>query len=215
MVTLTADFGQSYASKDLDAAGKFYAGEIECVNDAATYARSLGLEGPLVLSIGATPTAHAAVLGADGVSGQDLQGSLELHAGCYCMNDLQQLSTGLVELPRSAALTVLATVVSVYGDRKEAMCDAGALAVSKDQGPIPGHGRVVSKGHEGWSLGRISQEHGTLTRTTDDCKEIKIGEKVRIIPQHACLACAAYPWIYVVDGDSEEVADVWVPWKGW
>jgi D-serine deaminase-like pyridoxal phosphate-dependent protein len=164
-----------------------------------------------VLSVGATPTAHAAVLGADGRA-HALQGTLELHAGCYCLNDLQQLSTGLVEAPRSAALTVLATVVSTYAHRQEAMCDAGALAVSKDTGPIPGHGRVVS--HAGWALGRISQEHGTLTRTADDAEEIRIGDTVRIIPQHACLACACYPWMYVVDG-GDEVVDVWVPWKGW
>jgi len=205
------DFGQSYASTDLDAAGKFYAGEIECVNDAAVYATELGLEGEWVLSVGATPTAHAAVLGA-GTGAEKLHGKLELHAGCYCLNDLQQLSTSLVQSPLNAALRVLATVVSVYPLRKEAMCDAGALAVSKDVGRTPGHGKVTS--HEGWSLGRISQEHGTLTRIAEDAEEIKIGDKVSIIPQHACLACACYPWLYVTDG-GDEVVDVWVPWKGW
>lgn len=218
---LTPDFGQSYASKDLAQAGKFYAGEIECVNDAATYARELGVSPspstPWVLSVGATPTAHAAALGA-AVPGGQLQGELELHAGCYCMNDLQQVATSLVR-PGGTAVSVLATVVSKYpgrgqGGLGEAMCDAGALAVSKDQGPLPGFGKVVSKGHEGWSLGRISQEHGTLTRT-EGAKEVKIGERVRIVPQHACLTCACYPWFYVVDGEGEEVVDVWVPWKGW
>lgn len=215
---LTADFGQSYASKDLAQAGTFYAGEIECVNDAARYARELGLTGNWVLSVGATPTAHAAALGASGqlASGEKLEGELELHAGCYCMNDMQQLATSLVR-PGGTAVSVLATVVSKYagrGSSGEAMCDAGALAVSKDTGPTPGFGRVVSPGHEGWSLGRISQEHGTLVRG-EGAKEIEIGDKVRIVPQHACLACACYPWFYVVQGGGDKVVDVWVPWKGW
>lgn len=187
------------------------------MNDAATFAREQGLNGKWVLSVGATPTAHAAALGASGKleDASELEGELELHAGCYCMNDLQQAATSLVR-DGGLAITVLATVVSKY-DRSggEAMTDAGALAMSKDQGPTPGFGKVVSKGHEGWTLGRISQEHGTLIKSAQGAKDIEIGEKVRIVPQHACLACACYPWLYVVEGGGERVVDVWVPWKGW
>lgn len=71
-----ADFGQSYASKSLDKATEFYHSEIECVNAAATVARGLGAEGQWVLSVGATPTAHAATQIQDG--NMDLQGELEL-----------------------------------------------------------------------------------------------------------------------------------------
>jgi len=44
---------------------------------------------------------------------------------------------------------------------------------------------------------------------------MKIGDLIRIVPQHACLACASYPWFYVVEDGGEEVVDVWVPCKGW
>lgn len=131
------------------------------------------------------------------------------------MCDLQQFATSLVPLS-NLALTVVARVVSVYPDRQEAMCDAGALAMSKDTGPLAGFGRVVS--HEGWDLGRVSQEHGTLVhrpKHDGEVVEVKIGDTVRIVPQHACLVCAAFPWIYVVEEGKEEVVDVWVPWKGW
>ncbi|GMK58455.1 hypothetical protein CspeluHIS016_0504870 [Cutaneotrichosporon spelunceum] len=206
-------FGQSYASRTLDQAGQFYAGEIDCVNDAAARAIELGLSGNWILSVGATPTAHAAALGARAPGG--LNGTLELHAGCYCLNDLQQDATSLVR-EGGLALTVLATVVSKYPERDggEVMTDCGALGVSKDTGPVPGFGRVVSKGHEGWTLGRVSQEHGVLTRVVG-AKEIEIGEQVRIVPNHACLTCACHPWFYVVEGASDEIVDVWVPWKGW
>ena len=70
------DFGQSYASKSLDKATEFYHSEIECVNAAATVARDLGAKGSWVLSVGATPTAHAATQIQDGE--MDLQGELEL-----------------------------------------------------------------------------------------------------------------------------------------
>lgn len=203
--TLTADFGQSYASRNLQDAGKFYAGEIECVRDAAAFARELGLTGNFVLSVGATPTTQAAVHGATGASAEGTD-TLELHAGCYCLNDLQQEATGV---SGELGVSVLATVVGTYPDRGEVVCDAGALALSKDVGPEPGFGRVVS--HPGWNVGRVSQEHGVLT--TAGGAEIKYGERVKIVPNHACLACACYPWFYVVDGD--KIVDVWVPWKGW
>jgi D-serine deaminase-like pyridoxal phosphate-dependent protein len=129
------------------------------------------------------------------------------------------MATSLV--PASdVSISILSTIVSVYPHRSEAMCDAGALAVSKDTGPFPGYGRVVSPSQAtGWDLGRISQEHGTLVHRPglgeSDVGEVTVGELVRIVPQHACLACAAFPWFYVVDDGETTVKDVWVPWKGW
>lgn len=133
------------------------------------------------------------------------------------MCDLQQLATSLIS-QSDVALSVIARVVSTYPHRNEAMCDAGALAVSKDTGPWPGFGRVVSPLHaKGWDLGRVSQEHGTLIHRSGEkvVGELKIGNEVRIVPQHACLVCAGFPWLYVVEDGGEDVVDVWVPWKGW
>lgn len=48
---------------------------------------------------------------------------------------------------------------------------------------------------------------------------LQLGSVVQIISQHACLTLANHPWFYIVDstreGGTEEVVDVWVPWKGW
>jgi len=141
------------------------------------------------------------------------------------MLDIQQLATSLINYA-DLAISILSRVVSKYPLRGEAMCDAGALAVSKDTGPLPGHGHVVwPERLLGWDLGRISQEHGTLVRRqksgtnngsdSQAGEEMEIGDVVRIVPQHACLACASYPWFYVVEDGGEEVVDVWVPCKGW
>ena len=137
------------------------------------------------------------------------------------MLDLQQLHTNLID-PKRIAQRVLATVVSYYAGRgpdgsDEALCDAGAIAMSKDTGPSGGYGDVIGKS---WQLGRVSQEHGILTRTIGSPGDgLDIESVVQIIGQHACLIAAAYPWYYVVDSDLEgggdEVVDVWVPWKGW
>lgn len=149
------------------------------------------------------------------------------------MLDLQQLHTSLVDHERIAQ-RVLATVISYYpgrgeGGTDEAMCDAGGIAMSKDTGPSGGFGDVIGKP---WRLGRISQEHGILTRAAlpgsigsadadigDGGETLELGSMVEIVGQHACLIAAAYPWYYIVDssveGGSRHVQDVWVPWKGW
>lgn len=132
------------------------------------------------------------------------------------MLDLQQLHTTLIDRPRISQ-RVLATVISYYPGRgkdgmDEAMCDAGAIAMSKDTGRIPGFGEVVGKA--AWRLGKISQEHGTLEQLPTCTEKLKIGETIQIVGQHACLIAAGHSWYYVVDS-AETVVDIWVPWKGW
>jgi D-serine deaminase-like pyridoxal phosphate-dependent protein len=114
-------------------------------------------------------------------------------------------------------MSVGATVISAYPERKEALCDAGAIAMSKDVGPISGYGPLNYPAElKGWSLGRTSQEHGILVapETGTSSQLPRIGTFVQITPQHACLTAAQHPWFLIVDG-SEEVVDIWVPCKGW
>ena len=199
---------------------------------------------PFVLAVGSTPTAHAATVETRAKLAALLNGTLELHAGMhatqhvygewifisfythlgnYPLLDLQQLHTGLVDQKR-VAQRVLATVISYYpgrgaGGTDEAMCDAGAIAMSKDTGPSGTFGEIVGTG---WRLGRISQEHGTLVQdvaSQQRLPKLNIGDLVQIVGQHACLTLAAHPWFYIVDSEGEGIGrvveDVWVPWKGW
>ncbi|KAH9065716.1 putative serine dehydratase domain-containing protein [Lactarius vividus] len=221
--------GDSYGSTSPSQASSFLSSEVETVNQAAKMAsdRILGWSGgrferpQFVLSIGSTPTAHSASAETRARLQSVLYGTLELHAGNYAMLDLQQLNTGLIDR-ESIAQRVLATVVSYYPGRgvdgtDEALCDAGGIAMSKDTGPIRGYGEVIDKP---WRLGRISQEHGILTYTSDASGPagLEVGSTVEIIGQHACLIAAAHPWYYITDSsteDSDKVVDIWVPWKGW
>ncbi|KAG8832676.1 hypothetical protein FRC17_000895 [Serendipita sp. 399] len=245
--------GDSYASTTPHQAASFLTAEMQTANDAAGLARSI-LDSrpelkpkyllPFVLSVGSTPTAHATSLIDDQDRAKPLakeltHGELEIHAGNYPVCDLQQIHTGLVRV-EDVAHRVLASVLSYYPGRAEdgtdeALCDAGAIAMSKDSGPSGGYGDVVpwlsnysaplgeldEPPRCEWRLGRCSQEHGILTRTQSAGRgaELIPGQHLWIIGQHACLTMAAHPWYYIldssVDGGLETIQDVWVPWKGW
>lgn len=83
---------------------------------------------------------------------------------------------------------------------------------------------VGPEAHAGWQVGRISQEHGILVWGGDDGgsgsmadaeeSKLEVGQKIRIWPNHACIAGASFGWYLVVDG-GDEIVDVWLRWRGW
>ena len=175
--------------------------------------------------------------------------TLELHAGVYPFLDMQQLATkaspsAAVENSASqeptittadVALTVMTEVASLYGDREspEALIAAGSLALGREPcKSYSGWGIVSAWGmpsnsdaerRSGWQVGRISQEHGILTKDTQapgEPMELMIGQKVRIWPNHACVAGAGFGWYLIVDSSlpedrQDEIVDVFVRWRGW
>ena len=175
--------------------------------------------------------------------------AIEIHAGVYPFLDMQQLAT---QASPSAApdnpehhtsglstddisLTILAEVVSVYEtrDTPEALIAAGSLALGRDPCKSYSGWGIVSnwgmptkdaEGRSGWQVGRISQEHGILTkdsqRESHELADLKIGQKVRVWPNHACVAGAGFGWYLVVDSSlpeerRDEIVDVWVRCRGW
>lgn len=225
--------GHSYNSTSAQESMQMLVTELETViGGAQLIASDRGRE--LVLSVGATPTA----LSATEIKGvvNDLQEvgrgqwKFELHAGVYTLLDLQQLATrpsglGLADI----ALTIMAEVVSVYPSRREVLVAFGTTALGREPGGLegvyPGWGVVTGwrEGGErwngaaksGWIVGRISQEHAILTEEGGDDApmELTVGMKVRVWPQHACIAGNGHGWYFVTDGD--KVTDVWVRWRGW
>lgn len=173
--------------------------------------------------------------------------SLELHAGVYPFLDMQQLAThaspsaaadrngtqgpiGLADI----ALTILVEVASVYLGREkpETLVAAGTLALGREPcksydgwGIVSGWGwETTTSGRSGWKVGRISQEHCILTEDVDIDKEeqtgLQVGQKLRIFPNHACVASAGFSWYLIVDSSSpkerqDEIVDVWVRCRGW
>ena len=165
---------------------------------------------------------------------------IELHAGVYPFLDLQQLAThaspsasGKELSTADIALTILSEVASLYPNRKnpEALLAAGSLALGREPcKSYSGWGKVTSwnttaadtDNGSGWMLGRISQEHGILTQDEDTESQVElcVGQKVRVWPNHACIAGAGFQFYLIVDSDLPEsqrdsIVDVWVRCRGW
>ena len=86
--------GQSYASTSLGEASQFLSAELRAVNEAAEIATSVIAQtdtisshtAPFVLSVGSTPTAHAATPETKAKLLSSLHGKLEIHAGARSAN---------------------------------------------------------------------------------------------------------------------------------
>ncbi|KAL2682877.1 hypothetical protein Neosp_007335 [[Neocosmospora] mangrovei] len=145
--------GHSYAGRSRNEAEETLNVEVSSVLSAA---KLLPSDRNIVISVGSTPTAHVV---------ESLKASmpsnikLELHAGNFPSNDLQQVSTGLVTEAQQA-VSVAAEVCSVYPERNEALVNAGVIALSREASAFTGFGRVVGK--QAWGVVRLSQEHGIL-----------------------------------------------------
>ncbi len=228
--------GHSYSCRTHAGAAAVLQSEVDAVAQAA---RLVPPDRDIVVSIGATPTAHVIrdlVAAAPTWGGARV--TLELHAGNFPANDLQQVSTGLVPLEQQA-VRVVAEVCGVYPERGEALINAGTIALSKELGGIfPGFGSVCEK--PGWVIARMSQEHGilawdnaaaeTAATTTEGPKsavstgskanetavemQFRIGDKVTLYCAHSCITAAAFYVYYVVD-ENDIVEETWLPWKGW
>lgn len=98
------------------------------------------------------------------------------------------------------------------------LIDAGGLALSKDRstgaGPVDyGFGLVV--GMDGRRLGVVGtayQEHGVVV--ADAGVAVRVGEMVRVLPNHTCMTAAAHERYFVVDG-GDQVMEVWGRVNGW
>ncbi|KAG0172216.1 hypothetical protein DFQ28_011279 [Apophysomyces sp. BC1034] len=195
--------GHSYASSSPEEGQRYL--KLEC--DMARAFRDL-LESHGVpihcLSIGATPTVQAILHAQDAAS--ILEGIHEVHCGAYTMLDRQQMATGMCDAS-DVAITVACRVASVYTDR--VLLDGGALAFSKDTAPQGGFGLVRETGDV---LTQISQEHGIVRNASP---AYRIGQVVRVLPNHCCLTAACHQYYLIVDNGGDEIVDVWVPVRGW
>lgn len=197
--------GQAYraspGAKVLEAAER----ERSVMTGLAARLRASGVAVP-GLSVGSTP-AMAVV--------PSLAGIDEARPGNYVFYDLMQVALGSCA-PTDCALTVLASVVSSQPQARHCVVDAGALALSKDDGAGPGGAsRTMGAIFGDYAAGRLvpaarlsslSQEHGVVAAP------LALGRRVRILPNHACLTAACFEFAEVVRGD--RVVDRWRIWSG-
>ena len=178
--------------------------------ELAAKLRDAGLEVPTV-SIGSTPT----ITHVDHLDGVD-----EIRPGNYIFFDAFQATLGSCDV-EDTALTVLSAVIHKDLTRRRLVIDAGAIALSKDRGPIGldpscGYGRVLDiNGNETeMRVSGLSQEHGEIDpRHADDFHRIKVGDRVRILANHSCLTAAQHSYYNVVE--HREIVDRWEIYQGW
>jgi len=200
--------GQGYTARDRAELVRVAAAERDVMTGLAGRLRAAGVEVPGV-SIGSTPTLSAAA---------DLAGVTEIRPGNYVFNDFVQAANGVCAAG-DCAFSVLATVISHQPGAAHAVVDAGALALSKDLGPADpsrrrGYGPLL-RGLSGTDLEprlqvqSLTQEHGVVAGTSaaDVEGRLAVGEKVRILANHSCLAAALFDEYAVVRG--EEVLARW------
>jgi len=149
-----------------------------------------------------------------------LDGITEFRCGNYIFYDAFQATLGSCSF-NDCALTVLTAVIHRDLQRRKIVVDAGAIALSKDQGAIEfdekcGYGRVFDLAGSDLRLrvNRLSQEHGEI-EVADEAilQRLKVGSRVRILVNHSCLTAAQHSHYHVLEG--EQIVDCWEIERGW
>ena len=207
--------GGSYTARGIEALRQCAEVERRSVVDAATILRDAGLPCPVV-SVGSTPTAHNAT---------DLTGVTEVRAGVFVFFDLVMAGIGVCQI-EDIAVSVLATVIGHQRDKGWILIDAGWMALSQDRGTRKqavdqGYGLVCDAAGIPYAdliVGDANQEHGIITVRPGSggvLPDLAIGDRVRILPNHACATGAQHRAYQVVRGTSERVESEWLRFGGW
>lgn len=160
------------------------------------------------ISIGSTPTMAA-------FENAEHEGFrvTEIRPGNYVVHDAMQVALGAASLD-DCALTVCTTVVSVQEKpdaSPRAFVDAGKKIFTTDTGyGTDGYGIVLASAHDmqahsGLRLAHLSEEHGWLDGVDPD--RLSVGDRLQIVPNHACVTLNNQNQIHVVDDNT--IVDTW------
>ncbi len=137
-----------------------------------------------------------------------LKGQTEHRPGTYIFNDRMQVAAGVATLA-DCALTIYATVVSrAAADR--GILDAGSKTLTSDIGGLSGHGHILE--HPEAKIAKFAEEHGFLDLSACNDRP-KVGDIVRIIPNHVCVVVNMMDRLIAVRGD-EIVGEIPVAARG-
>ncbi|MDP2859227.1 MAG: DSD1 family PLP-dependent enzyme [Bacillota bacterium] len=136
-------------------------------------------------------------------------GITDIQAGSYVLMDSRYAS--IEGIPFEQSLTLLSTVMSrPLSDL--AVLDYGLKSITREFG-VPGPASAVRKdgtanpyGLDGVEVLGVSEEH-TRFGLHSPSRDLRVGDKVDIVPSHCCTTMNTHDIVYVVRG--EEVQDVW------
>ncbi len=201
LVGILSHAGHAYHAHSDDELRTVAGAELAAMALLAREARHAGLAIDEV-SAGATPPArHSLALGGGTIT--------EFRPGNYVYFDRTMAGLGAATLD-DCALTVLATVVSAPAvDRVVLDCGSKVLAADGARGfaPAPGHGAmlrdlVAAPGQAPdphLLVERLSEEHATV-RVTPGARPLLPGDRVRVVPNHACVVSNLVDSAWLVDG---------------
>jgi len=109
----------------------------------------------------------------------------EVRAGTVIYNDLDMTGMGVAG-DHECAYSILATVVSTAVPGR-AVVDAGSKALSKELHDTAGSGYAALAGRPEVRVVALSEEHGVLDITGTDWRP-RVGELVRLLPNHVCVS---------------------------
>ena len=193
--------GHAYHAHSEDELRAMAEAELAMMARLAREARAAGLAIHEV-SAGATPPARFSLAMGGGTF-------TEFRPGNYAYFDRTMAGLGAATLD-DCALTVLATVVSApTADRVVLDCGSKTLAADGARGfaVAPGHGAVLRElaAAAGQTpdphllVERLSEEHATV-RVTPGARPLGPGDRVRIVPNHACVVSNLVDRAWLVDG---------------
>lgn len=155
------------------------------MTEAKALIEAAGLAVPVITS-GGTPAMMAAA---------DAPVCTEYRPGTYVYNDRSLAARGRCGW-EDCALSVLATVVSVPAPDR-AIIDAGSKCLTSDLLGLSGYGQVV--GRDDIVIDQLSEEHGRLVSSGPI--GLSVGDRVRIIPNHACVVTNMVDAVYLIGAD--------------
>jgi D-serine deaminase-like pyridoxal phosphate-dependent protein len=200
--------GHSYKPKG---ARQAVADEQRALKEAATAMSKMGIEAKIISS-GSTPSASVSAE-SSGTSRKSKSLVNELRPGVYVFNDAQQLELGTCT-SNQIALWAVATVVSVSGNRM--ILDSGSKTLGADRaGWATGYGRLLD--FPDARIEALSEHHATVVfpktkkpkagAKASGRKLPKIGDVLRVAPNHVCNAVNLVDRVYLVE--NQEVVGSW------
>jgi D-serine deaminase-like pyridoxal phosphate-dependent protein len=157
--------------------------------------RHAGLE-PRIVSGGSTPALFYS---------HRIEALNEIRPGTYIFNDRNTVLSGACELADCAA-SILMTVVSTARPG-QAIIDGGSKTFSSDRpvtGGEPSFGHVVEAPDAVFN--KLNEEHGFIDIQRAG-RSFSVGDKLRVIPNHVCVAMNLHEYVYGIRGDLVE--QVW------
>ena len=146
-----------------------------------------------VVSGGSTPTLY---------SSEFIKGMTEIRPGTYVFNDRTQVAMGAGTWDDCAA-TILTTVVSTPRPHA-AVIDGGSKTFTSDPVRPIGKGCGRIQGRPEIKFKRMSEEHGVLDLRKHTGPSVRVGDRLRIIPNHVCVAVNMHEQVFGIRGERVE-----------